>query len=216
MIAPIDLYVFVERNVFDNDAAWLDALSVLAELDIPGFGMQVRTKTEPPERALALAREARSITAEALSPVSYNGTTLEALDLGYRGVHWPEAAIPGHVDTSPLLRGASVHSPEAAARAGAAGAHFVVAGTIFDAGSKPVAGEGLDKLRAIAAATTLPVLAIGGIRPERVAACVAAGASGVAVVTSVLHALDMPAAVRELRAAMDDALAASPATEGAA
>lgn len=203
----IDLYVFVERNVFDSDAAWLDALSELASLEVPGLALQVRTKTETPERSRQLIREARTVTLDSASPVFVNGTTAEALEHGFEGVHWPEAAIPGSPDGSPLLKGASVHSVEAAQRAEAAGASFVVAGTIFDAGSKPVAGEGLEKIRSIAAATTLPVLAIGGINAERVEACIEAGAAGVAVVSSVLKAPDMAAAVGELREALDAATA---------
>jgi thiamine-phosphate diphosphorylase len=120
-------------------------------------------------------------------------------------VHWPEAVVPSQPEGCGLLRGASVHSPEAAHRAEAAGAAFVVAGTIFDAGSKPAPGEGLDKLQQIAAATSLPVLAIGGITPERLQQCIDAGASGVAVVSYVLMAPDMAAAVRDLREALDEA-----------
>jgi thiamine-phosphate diphosphorylase len=172
---------------------------------VPGLALQVRTKTEPPERAVALAREARAVTADARVPVLLNGTTAEAMELGYRGVHWPESLIPDASEKAAILKAASVHSPEAASRAEAAGADFVVAGTIFDAGSKPVAGEGLGKLRRIAEATRLPVLAIGGVRPDRVASCIEAGAAGVAVVTSVLRAPDMAAAVRELRQALDEA-----------
>jgi thiamine monophosphate synthase len=229
----IDLYLFVERNVFETDAAWLDALAELAGMDVPGLALQVRTKTEAPERAIVLAREARALTRDALAPVLLNGTTAEAVELGYAGVHWPEALIPdGRAPLTLTLspggrgdrkrrrvetetRGASVHSVEACARAEAAGADFVVAGTIFDAGSKPVAGEGLAKLRRIAQATRLPVLAIGGVRPDRVAACVEAGAAGVAVVTSVLRAPDMPAAVRELREALDEARKAAKGTGAA-
>jgi thiamine-phosphate diphosphorylase len=207
--AAIDLYVFAERNVFDTDGRWLDAIATLAHMDAPGLAVQVRTKTEPAERALALAREARAATQGALVPVLLNGSTEEALALGYEGVHWPESLIPDMPEETLVLRGASVHSVEACRRAEVAGAGFVVAGTIFDAGSKPVAGEGLEKLRGIAAATTLPVLAIGGIRPDRVAACIEAGAAGVAVVTSVLRAPDIAVAVRELREALDAAAVAA-------
>jgi len=203
--AALDLYVFVERNVFESDAAWLNALAALTELDVPGLAVQVRTKSEPPSRALDLAREARSVTLDATMPVLLNGSSAEATDLGYIGVHWPEAMIPVSPEMRVLLRGASVHSVEACKRAAAAGAAFVVAGTIFDAGSKPVAGEGIEKLRSIVGSTALPVLAIGGVTPERVAACIEAGAVGVAVVTSVLRAPDMAAAVRELREALDEA-----------
>jgi thiamine-phosphate diphosphorylase len=102
---------------------------------------------------------------------------------------------------------ASVHSAEAANKAEAAGARFLVAGTIFDAGSKDAPGAGLDHLRAIASATSLPVLAIGGVTPERVASCIDAGASGVAVVSAVLRAPDIAAAIRDLREALDAARA---------
>ena len=203
MTHAIDLYVFVERNVFDTDARWLKALSELAAMDVPGLALQVRTKSEPPHRALSLAREARVASREARCPVLLNGSTAEALEFAYAGVHWPEALIPVAPEEASLLRGASVHSIEACARAKKAGADFVVAGTIFDAGSKPVAGEGIEKLRRIAASTRLPVLAIGGIRPDRVRACIEAGAAGVAVVTSILLAPDMAAAARDLRRALD-------------
>ncbi len=209
MTTEIDLYVFVERNVFDTDAAWLNALSELSGLPVPGLGLQVRTKTEPQDRATNLAREARVATIDATVPVLYNGSTIEALDLGYEGVHWPEAMIPESTDDARLLRSASVHSIEAATRAETAGADFVVAGTIYDAGSKPAAGEGIEKLRTIAEATALPVLGIGGVTRDRVAASIAAGAAGVAVVTSVLRAHDMVAAVYELREALDAARASA-------
>ena len=206
MSAPAtDLYVFLERNVFETDAAWLDALSTLTALDVPGLAVQVRTKTESPERSQALGREARSVTLDAVPPVLYNGTTEEATSLGYLGVHWPEAVVPLKPEGCDLLRGASVHSPEAALRAKAAGAAFVVAGTIFDAGSKPAPGEGIEKLWQIATVTSLPVLAIGGITPQRVKPCIDAGASGVAVVSYVLKATDMKTAVRDLREALDEA-----------
>ena len=204
MTAVIDLYVFVERNVFEADAAWLSALTTLAGMDVPGLGVQVRTKSEARDRALELARQAVDATRGAPALVTLNGSSAEALELGYAGVHWPEATIPEVRQSGPLFRGASVHSVGACRRAEAAGAELVVAGTIFDAGSKPAAGEGVEKLRAIAGATALPVLAIGGVTPKRVGECIAAGAAGVAVVSSVLRAPDMSAAVRELREALDD------------
>jgi thiamine-phosphate diphosphorylase len=204
-VSAVDLFVFVERSIFDSDAAWLAALATLAEQHIDGLAVQVRTRGEPTERALSLARDALDATRGAAVPVILNGTTQQALDLGYAAVHWPEALIPDHDEGVTLLRGASVHSPEAAARGEAAGADFLVAGTVFDAGSKPARGAGLEVLSRIAGATSLPVLAIGGVTPGRVADCVAAGAAGVAVVTYVLRAADMTAALRDLREALDEA-----------
>lgn len=203
----IDLCVVAERGVFDSDAAWLAALSQIASLGVPGLILQIRAKEEPPERFETLAREAREVTRGASVPVLLNGDTATAIRLGYAGVHWPEAVIPDAAETAVGLRGASVHSPEACARAEAAGAHFAIAGTVFDAGSKPVAGTGIEALRAITGSTRLSVLAIGGITPQRVAACIEAGAAGVAVVTNVLHAADRPAAVQALHEALTAARA---------
>jgi thiamine-phosphate diphosphorylase len=200
-----DLYIFVERSIFETDAAWLLALSVLASFEVEDVAVQVRTRSEPPERATELARQARSATEDARVPVLLNGSSEQALELAYEGVHWPEALIPDRAEDVDLLRGASVHSPEAAARAEQAGADFLVAGTVFDAGSKPVTGGGVEALRRMASATHLPVLAIGGVTPQRVATCIEAGAAGVAVVTSVLRAPDMATAVRDLREALDAA-----------
>jgi thiamine-phosphate diphosphorylase len=209
----IDLYVVAERSLFESDAAWLRAIESVCTVDDVGLALQVRAKSESPERARALAMQAREATRGSRVPVFLNGTTVEARELGYDAVHWPEALtpppgpLPAGGEGGPEWIGASVHSPEAAVRAERAGADFLVAGTVFDAGSKDAPGSGLEHLRAIAEATTLPVLAIGGVTPERVASCIEAGASGVAVVSAVLRAPDIGEAIRELREALDVARA---------
>jgi thiamine biosynthesis protein ThiS len=57
----------------------------------------------------------------------------------------------------------------------------------------------------IAAAVPVPLVAIGGINPERVPAVMAAGARGVAVIGAICEAHDPRAAARALRAAVDAA-----------
>src|SRR5690606_24600898 len=100
--------------------------------------------------------------------------------LGYDGVHWTEAAIPERSEgATRRIRFASVHSVEAVHRAERAEAEAVVFGPVYAPGSKPGNPAGLEALAAIAESTTRPVLAIGGITPERVAPCLAAGAQGV-------------------------------------
>jgi len=54
-------------------------------------------------------------------------------------------------------------------------------------------------------AAALPVLAQGGVDASNAAACLAAGAAGVAVTGAILMASDPGAAARQLRRALDDA-----------
>lgn len=106
----------------------------------------------------------------------------------------------------PALVSRSVHSPLEAARS--IEMSFVVAGHVNPSASKP--GQeplGLDGLASIVASASAPVVAIGGITPERVAAVITAGAHGVAVIGAICEAHDPRAAAFNLRAAVDAALA---------
>ena len=115
-----------------------------------------------------------------------NGPERLALDLGYDGVHWPEAAIPEGPSTQALsFRIAAVHSVEAMRRAERAGVSAVVFAPVFAPAWKSAEAAGVEALREAAQATTLPVYALGGVRPERVPACLAAGAHGVAVLSGI-------------------------------
>jgi thiamine biosynthesis protein ThiS len=102
------------------------------------------------------------------------------------GVHLPEAG-PSVTDARALLGtdaliGRSVHSSEAAASS--SGASYLVAGHVFETESKQGrAPLGLDGFAAIVRSSPAPVLAIGGITPDRVAALMERGASGVAVMS---------------------------------
>ena len=106
----------------------------------------------------------------------------------------------------PVVVSRSVHSPLEAARS--IGVNYVVAGHVFPSASKP--GQiplGVNGLASIVAASPAPVVAIGGITPERVAAMITRGAQGVAVIGAVCEAEDPRAAASNLRAAVDAALA---------
>lgn len=88
-----------------------------------------------------------------------------------------------------VLVGRSVHSIEAAQFAESEGADYLIAGNIFETTSHPdLEPAGLAFLAAICESVTIPVLAIGGITPERVAECLTAGAAGIAVRSPLLEA----------------------------
>ena len=76
---------------------------------------------------------------------------------------------------------------------------FAATATKSDAGG-PIGVEGLSAARKL---TLLPLIAIGGIDAQNVAAAVRAGADGIAVVSAIVAAADPEGASRELRAAID-------------
>lgn len=94
--------------------------------------------------------------------------------------------------------GISVSTVEEALAAAGDGADYVGV-TVWATPTKPKARpRGLDGLRAIAQATGVPVVGIGGIDATNAREVLAAGAAGVAVVSAVGAAPDPVAATREL------------------
>ncbi len=145
--------------------------------------------------------------------VVVNGNTGVAAGLGV-GVHLPErgmATAEARRLVGERLLGRSVHSVAAATVA--AGADYLLAGHVFETASKPGRPAlGLDGLGRIVEAAWEPVLAIGGITVERVAAVAAAGATGVAVVGAIAEAADPERAAAALRRAVDEAMEAEMGT----
>jgi thiamine-phosphate pyrophosphorylase len=83
--------------------------------------------------------------------------------------------------------GRSAGNPEEARRAQAEGALYVGAGAVWTTPSKTDTGRaiGLDGLRDICRAVSIPVVAIGGVDGSNAASCIGAGARGVAVIRAV-------------------------------
>ena len=194
------LYVIADRGVFASDDAWLRALVAIAPAVAasPDARLQVRIKGLSVEHRLALIGRVRAALGANAHHAILNGSVAEALANGFGGAHYPEATLPAELLVRPpgFTVGAAIHSTSALERSIRAGADYVLFGPVFDAGSKPVAGVGLEALRAVSTVSTVPVLAVGGITPGRVPACLAAGAVGVGVVSGILHAPNPAAAVR--------------------
>ena len=88
--------------------------------------------------------------------------------------------------------GVSTHSLKEAVQAEKDGADFITFGPIYHTPSKLKYGEplGTDALREATSEVSLPVLAIGGITPERVKEVIESGSSGVAVISAILGSRD--------------------------
>ena len=178
----------------------------------------------PPEDLLPLARRLRQATLGRAVPAGrqalllVNGPLEVALAAEADGVHLPESSpsvwrpretVPVGGQAMPtgrqgFLVGRSVHSLEAARRAEAEGADYLVAGPVYETRSHPGREPaGLSLIEGITRRVRVPVLAIGGVNAGRVDEVVRAGASGVAVISAVLAQPDRRAAAGDLRRALD-------------
>jgi thiamine-phosphate pyrophosphorylase len=159
--------------------------------------------------ALRLFARAQSSDAVAVR-ILVNDRVDVALSERTAGVHVGENSLPlpeakrlasATAQARDFLIGVSCHSVEAAKVAASGGADYLFFGPVFATPSKAVYGapQGLELLAEVCSAVSIPVLAIGGITVANAAACLAAGASGIAAIRLFQDAADMLALVHSLR-----------------
>ena len=154
---------------------------VAAAVDAGARAVVLREKDLPKVPRARLAERMRAI----LEPV---GGLLILAGPGGGAVHL--AATDAFPTRRPELVGRSCHRAGEVADAGAEGCDYVMVSPVFATASKPGYGpamglRGLEALTCGAAAP--PAYALGGIHPPDVADCLAAGASGIAVMGPVMR-----------------------------
>jgi len=208
---PAPCLMVVTDRVLCGGAEGLTA-AVEAAVSGGADAVQLREKDLPDSELSTLARRLRKVT-QGRSLLLVNGPLTVALDAGADGVHLPEGEPMSLRPSEGFLVGRSVHSVEAARRAEAEGADYLIAGPVYETRSHPgVQPAGLALIEEIASVVGVPVLAIGGVTAERVDEVVRAGAAGVAVISAVFASPNPRAASEALRRALDSAWA----TTGAA
>ncbi len=167
--------------------------------------VQLRGKDLPMSEQVAIGRALRQITREAGVLFIVNDRADLAVALDADGVHVGQDDLPA--DLARLVVGpgrivgvSAATIPEALA-ARDAGADYLGVGAIFGTATKSDAGEptGPALLGTIAGAVALPLVGIGGINASNAAEVIAAGASGVAVVSAIVAADDPEEAARALK-----------------
>ena len=99
-----------------------------------------------------------------------------------------------------FILGYSVDTTSGATRAEADGADYLGVGAVYATSNKSDAGEviGLEGLRRVVEAVSIPVVAIGGITPRRAPAVAETGACGSAAIGAVMGSPEPAEAVRAL------------------
>jgi thiamine-phosphate pyrophosphorylase len=163
-------------------------------LDAGLRAVQLREKDLGVRDLLSLATSLREPTRRHRARLLVNDRADVALAAEADGVQRAHDSLPvaalREVGGPRFLIGASVHSLAEARAAAQEGADFLVFGPVYDTPSKRAYGppQGLDALRRVTGEVPSPVLAIGGVTAGRVGEVLAAGASGVGVISAILAA----------------------------
>jgi len=165
--------------------------------------IQLRDKIRAEGAQLPIARQLADVCAENGAAFFVNDDVDLALAAGADGVHVGRTDLPVAIVRErlgpDLLIGASTNNVEEARQAEANGADYVSVGRLFPTGSKANTRPAtLDTLRAVKAAVTIPVCAIGGINESNIDAVIEAGADIVSVIAAVVAADDVREAARAL------------------
>jgi thiazole tautomerase (transcriptional regulator TenI) len=174
--------------------------------------VQVRAKELGSRALLTLVRE---VIAEVgrKDAVLVNSRPDVAELAGARGVHLPERgldpravrlAFPG------LLIGVSCHDGDGLARAADAGADFALIGPVFETPGKESRALGPSRLEELLRGLTVPVLAVGGVTPERVDVLRRCGMRGVAAIRPFVDPRGAETLSIAFRQALDGAGRSSP------
>lgn len=180
------------------------AAVVQAAIDGGAQAVQLREKEMPLRRLLTEGACLRDITRRAGVLFLVNDRVDVALALDADGVHLGQDDMPVAVARRLLgpdkIIGVSAHSVDQARAAQAEGADYLGVGPVYATSSKDdaLAPQGLQLIREVAAAVDLPFVGIGGINTGNAAAVIAAGATGIAVISAVISAPDVAAAARQL------------------
>lgn len=166
--------------------------------------VQLREKDLSTRELYETAYELRKLTARHNARLFINDRLDVALAVDADGVHLGGESMPIYRARKILgekkLIGVSCHNQVSAITAQEMGADFITFGPVYYTESKAAYGPpvGVELLETITSCLSIPVFALGGIKPHNVPEVVAKGASGVALISAVIGAPQPFEAGREL------------------
>lgn len=207
-LSPSDLrlYAVTDRRALPAGVTLPQAVE--AALDGGVTCLQLREKEASAGEILALARTLLPLCRARRVPLLINDRVDIALAAGADGVHLGQDDLPLPEARALLgpdrILGATAHTVEEALRAQAEGADYLGVGAMFPTGTKTnTIPTSADTLKAICAAVSIPVVAIGGVTAQNLPTLAGTGIAGAAVVSAIFSQSDLTAAARTLRTAAD-------------
>jgi thiamine-phosphate pyrophosphorylase len=167
----------------------------------------LREKDLPPAEQVTLAKRLLPIARSWRARLTLHGDPALAREAGLDGVHLSAGGNPALARQalgSSALIGISIHTAAEAEALDPAAVDYAVAGPAYATPSKPGYGPFLGPrgIAEICRATSVPIIAIGGITADKVAEMQGAGAAGVAVMGGVMRADDPADQIKTLMAAL--------------
>ncbi len=165
--------------------------------------IQLRDKHYSKSKLLTIAEELQNLCAKSNVLFIINDHLDIALAANTDGLHIGQEDLPLNIARKQLpvdkIIGMSTTSVAQALDAQEEGADYIAAGSIFPTPTKDKATLiGIDGLRQIKQAISVPLVAIGGINRDNIAQVMAAGASAAAVISAALKHANIEEATRQL------------------
>lgn len=183
------------RGMVETALAAAQAGATIVQLRAPGWK----------KRALVeCARELKKVLSPRGVPLIIDDDADVCLAADADGLHVGQRDLEQHDARAVIgpdrLLGLSVSNLAELAGSDASVTDYLGVGPVFSTATKPDAAPamGLAGLAAVASRTTLPTVAIGGIKSQHAADILAAGADGIAVVSAICGQPDPQAATAEL------------------
>lgn len=173
--------------------------------------IQLRDKRHDKGELLAIAQKLRDLCCKSGALFIMNDHLDIALAVGADGLHIGQTDLPLAVVRKELpvdrIVGCSARTSGQAQRAQAEGADYVAVGSIFPSPTRKDATViGVERLRQIRQAISVPLVAIGGINRDNIAEVMAAGADSAAVISAVLAEKNIQRATRRLVKAIEQGI----------
>ena len=194
------LYLVTDRKLFSDGRDFLGAIESALKAGVKA--VQLREKDLPTRELLTMAYGMRALTSQYSAKLFINDRADIALCVRADGLHLGQESMPVYAvrkaTGDEFIIGVSTHSIKEARHAEQEGADFITFGPLYQTPSKLKYGApvGLAALNKVVGEIGIPVIGIGGIRPDEINEVMKSGTHGIAVIRGILGEDDTQKAAR--------------------